>query len=298
MDELTQRAVNAARAVATRLGLRFTDTVLVNAGINVLVRFSPTNVLCRIATTTGLVRLGGVGFKREVEIARFLAARGLPVIGPSAALDAGPHEHDGLWLSFWDYLPATDEPIDAQAAAKALRSCHEALSDYTGTLVPWGAWEEARQIRTDLVDQGLLASADIDVLAELTAYVDAKIAEYALPLQAIHGDAHYENVMFTAQGLRWFDWEDCFLGPREWDIACMLRQSRVFDLHAHRAPQAMAGYGEEIRHETLDALVLARDLQAVSWGLLHAQQYDDAAERIASRMARMRQHLDRIGQAA
>lgn len=298
MDSLTQRAVAAACAVAEMYGLRFDAPELVNAGINVLVRLAPTDVVCRVATTTGHVRHAGIGLWREVGIASYLAAQGLPVIPPSPALPAGPHEQDELWLSFWDYLPATDEPIDAFAAACALRACHEALQDYPGELPLWGAWEEARQIRSDLAAEGVLQADDAIYLQAMTDHVDGRIAQYDLPVYPIHGDAHYENVMNTARGLLWFDWEDCFLGPHEWDLACMLRQSRVFDLHRERGPRALAAFGDGMQAEVLDTLVIARDLQAVSWGMLHARQYDDVAERVASRVERMRKHAAQMGLAA
>jgi len=34
----------------------------------------------------------------------------------------------------------------------------------------------------------------------------------------IHGDAHLGNVLFTAKGPLWTDFEAASMGPREWDI--------------------------------------------------------------------------------
>jgi thiamine kinase-like enzyme len=38
-------------------------------------------------------------------------------------------------------------------------------------------------------------------------------------MQALHGDAHFGNLLVTRDGLLWTDWEDAFLGPVEWDLA-------------------------------------------------------------------------------
>ena len=36
-----------------------------------------------------------------------------------------------------------------------------------------------------------------------------------LPLRPVHGDTHLRNVINTARGPLWGDWEDAFRGPLE-----------------------------------------------------------------------------------
>jgi hypothetical protein len=91
-------------------------------------------VVARVATTTGTVRQGDGWFAREVAVARHLAAAGAPIIPPSTAIEPGPHQHEGLVLSFWEFVEISDEPFDPFLAGRALRSCHEALIDFSGDL--------------------------------------------------------------------------------------------------------------------------------------------------------------------
>jgi aminoglycoside phosphotransferase (APT) family kinase protein len=43
----------------------------------------------------------------------------------------------------------------------------------------------------------------------------------------LHGDAHFRNCFFTAQGPIWADLEDACLAPPEWDAACLANTTRL-----------------------------------------------------------------------
>jgi Ser/Thr protein kinase RdoA (MazF antagonist) len=58
-----------------------------------------------------------------------------------------------------------------------------------------------------------LSRDDAAVLRRAAAGVRRRIDALALPVQAVHGDAHLGNVINTARGPLWNDWGDAFLGP-------------------------------------------------------------------------------------
>ena len=114
--------------------------------------------------------------RREVSVAGFLARAGAPVVAPSAELDPGPHTHDGISLSFWEYIEEVDVPLDATEAGHGLRACHELLTPL------WNDWEDAC-LAPRALDLGCLeAAASVwgddpkPVATALTAYgeIDAE----------------------------------------------------------------------------------------------------------------------------
>jgi hypothetical protein len=103
--------VATAVTVAAQLGLRSGEPVILHDANNTLVHLRPAPVVARVATMTGAVRQGPAWLKREVEVTAFLVAAGAPVIPPSQQIDPGPHEHDGLSLSFWQLVEEIDAPL-------------------------------------------------------------------------------------------------------------------------------------------------------------------------------------------
>ena len=74
-------------------------------GSNLLLHLRPAPVVARVATTTAMVRDGvEAWFQREVAVASHLVERGAPVVPPSNEVPPGPHQRNGLWLTFWRYV--------------------------------------------------------------------------------------------------------------------------------------------------------------------------------------------------
>src|SRR5262245_42470081 len=130
---LLDRAVRAATIVAARHGLAGTDPVVLAHHSNALIHLAPAPVVARVATVTADLRPGPDWLRREVEVAGYLSAQGAAVVAPSDELSPGPHEQDGLYLTFWRFMPAVGE-VDARAAGALLRDVHEALKGYRGDL--------------------------------------------------------------------------------------------------------------------------------------------------------------------
>jgi hypothetical protein len=265
--ELTRRGLDAAIVSARREGLRFAEPKVLRDRGNLLVHLAPAPVVARVATLTGTRRAGDRWLRREVAVAGFLARAGAPVVAPSAELDPGPHTHDGISLSFWDYVEEVEAPLDAAEAGRRLRVCHEALAGYRGELEPLGTLAEAERWLEELAAEGRI---DVHSAARLrvdAAEVRQRIEALGLPLQAVHGDAHLDNAINTAAGPLWNDWEDTCLAPRALDLGCLQAAASVWGDDPEPVATALAAYGE-IDPEALAVFVAARRFQGTLWSEL------------------------------
>ena len=285
--DLSDRAARAAAEVAEEAGLRFGRPIVLHDRSNLIVHLSPAPVVARVATTTGLVRRGDAWLAREVAVAGHLARSGAPVVAPTSELPPGPYLRDGLALSFWEYADELAAPPDAHRAGAGLRVCHEALTTLPGGLLPpMAVLAEARAIVERLARDGTLSPGDAAALRNAGADVTVRVDELAPPLQPVHGDAHLGNVIHTAAGPLWNDWEDTFAGPREWDLACLEASAQVFGSDAKAVAAARAGHGEEPDPDVLALLVEARRFQGTVWTVLSARGRPELRGRAAGLLAR------------
>jgi Phosphotransferase enzyme family len=266
-SELTRRGLSAVSAVAAEEGLRFTEPKILRDRGNLLVHLAPAPVVARVATLTGTRRAGEGWLRREVAVARFLASAGAPVVAPSAEIDAGPHTHEGISLSFWDYVEETGAPLDAAEAGRRLRVCHEALAKYEGELEPLGTLTEAEQWLEELAAEGRIDEDSASRLRGDASEVRRRIEALGLPVQAVHGDAHLDNVINTASGPLWNDWEDTCLAPLELDLGCMEAAASVWGDDPEPVAAALAAYSK-IDPEVLAVFVAARRFQGTLWSKL------------------------------
>jgi hypothetical protein len=281
---LDERALRAAIAVAARHGLRCDEPRVIRAASNLLVHLAPAPVVARVSTVTSTVRVGDAWFAREIAIASHLVAAGAPVVAPSAQIDPGPHRYDGLALSFWTYVDEAGRPLDAREAGRRLRLCHDALTSFAGELPHWAVLDEAQQALERLEADGALDREDAAVLRRGGERARARIEELELPLQAIHGDGHLDNVIAAPAGPLWNDWEDCFLGPRAWDLGCMHAAARAFGDDPLPVAAAQQGYGDGVDDVAIDACVEGRRFQGTIWGCVMAAQQPARLERALARL--------------
>jgi Phosphotransferase enzyme family len=264
----SRRAVRAAVQVAADHGLPVREAVVLRDGSNLTVALQPAAVVARVSTTTSAVRDGDAWLTRELAVAEHLVAAGAPVVSPSRELPPGPHDHDGLVLSFWELAPRVDEPADPGAAGEALRICHEALADFPGELPELGALEEARSLVDWLSAEERIGNEDAALLVEVGDRVVARIDALDLPMRPLHGDSHLRNVINTTRGALWADWEDTFAGPLEWDLACLAARAFVLGTGEDRGTVALDAYGADVDEAILDLFVEARTMQAAVWGVV------------------------------
>lgn len=293
MDELSQKAMNAALTVASAHGLRCDEPELLKDSANVLVHLKPAPVVARIATTTGLVRQPAQRWlERDLDIAHFLVAQNFPVVPPSNELPPGPHVFEALGnalaISFWEFAPhERGYAASARETASMLRDLHAVLRKYPGDLPRLGPVAEISHWIDQLAAWNAIAAADAAMLRTAHAHVlsqinQSQIDRMALPEQPLHGDAHNRNLLKTAKGLLWTDFEDACHGPIEWDLACFA------SVAAEGKEAALTSYAGDIPSEILTPFLEARQMEAIVWTSILATRFPGRKVRAEELLAQAR----------
>jgi hypothetical protein len=206
----TADAVSASVACARARGLPADDPEVIAEGYSVRVRLRPAAVVTRVVTVGRELRPDPLPWlEREVAVAQFLAASGIPVVAPWE--DPGPHVAEGLEVSLWHWVDHDSGEVSAAYFGTMLGQLHAALASYQG-------------------DLPTLVGPLTDISTALTVSSDPTLhraADELLPLalswprRPLHGDAHTGNVLMTPSGPVWTDFEDICVGPVEWDMASM-----------------------------------------------------------------------------
>jgi Phosphotransferase enzyme family len=246
----TRRAVAAAVAVAREHGLRVDEPVVLNDRFSVQVHLAPAPVVAGISTWTAELRPDITDWlARKVAVTDHLEAVGAPVVGNSRELPPGPHERDGLAMTFTTWAPPdADRTPDAADCVAMLPDLHAALATYPGEL-PLLA-----PVHQD-IPRGLAAldrHPDVLTPEERDRLLSAheRLAPFAAApgdVTVLHGDLHPGNLHATGGELRWIDFEDVCRGPVGYDLALL----RWMD------PTAGDGWAEP------EQLALCSDLRAV-----------------------------------
>jgi hypothetical protein len=255
-------AVQAAVALAAAHGVISTDPVVMKAGSNVIVHLRPAPVVARVASRTALVRPSVTShFARDLAVSSFLASRGVPVVTPSTELPAGPHTHDGFVLSFSTYVPHDPSvELSRPDVLKMLPELHAELRLYDGPLPVRGPLDDTDNTLAYLTAQGVPGlSPFYERRAELSALWDAHYND----VQPLHGDPHYGNVLMTADGPVWNDFEDTWRGPIAWDMACLAGAAGT-----EAAQRAVDIYGGGAAPSDVEFHVETRILFGTLWGVL------------------------------
>jgi hypothetical protein len=273
-------AEDVARELAKELGLADAAPVVVADRSNMVLRVGA--VIARVAMATSMVRIGMAWLRREVEIARFLAVRDVGVTRPIA----GPFERSGYVISFWEAENVHASP-DPAAAGAELRRAHSALAGYAGDLPLWGGFEEARQVLAR--GQARMTDAERDRMKRAWDRAERIVADAkgrSASFQAVHGDAHIGNVLATDRGVLWTDWEDAFVGPVEFDLACLRSRADLFGEDREAIEAMTAAYGDYDPDLVRD-LGLVRNVQVIPWLAVFAERDPELLPRMRARLARL-----------
>ncbi|MBD2355079.1 aminoglycoside phosphotransferase family protein [Tolypothrix sp. FACHB-123] len=284
-----QAAVQTVCEVAEQQFIKFDTAIILADRSNLLVHLSPSPVVARVATTTGTVRQGDTWLKREIAIASHLAIACAPVIPSSTVITLRLYHHNGLVLTFWEFVQELADPAEPTAVGRALRDCHSALIDFDDDLPIFDALSESEQIFAQLSSQGVFSPADAEMLQQANASIKTQFQQLQLPMQPIHGDSNFSNVLNTTQGVLWADWEDTFIAPIFWDLACLIAPSRVFGEHVEQADAALKSYGINIDTQVLDIFIEARAFQTILWNYVMGQQHPESWKRFEGRLQWFRQ---------
>ncbi len=267
------RALAAARAVALASSVACEDAVVVAAGSNVLVHLKPAPVIARVMTGTAMLH-GDVEswLAREVAVGAFLGGRGLAV-PPSDVLAPGPHQYEGLWMTFWEFVEhdASRPRPRAHELGVSLRELHAALADFPGELGPLSHVRDwLDRLLAELHPSPRLTAPDRDLLRSHLEELTPTVFESSLPVQAIHGDASISNLLRTHNGLIWNDLEDACVGPVHWDIAGLITDARARGEGEAFAVDFLRAYGG-LDLEELNDFIAAHLVYTTVWQAFTAQ---------------------------
>jgi hypothetical protein len=273
------RAFAAARAVALANSVACDDAVVVASRSNVLVHLKPAPVVARVMTGTAVLH-GDVErwLAREVAVGAFLGERGLAV-RPSDVLAPGPHQYEGLWMTFWEFVEHdASRPVPrAHELGGSLREMHAALADFPGEL---GQLSDVRdwldRLLAELQPSPGLSLQDRDLLRSHLQELTPTVFESSLPAQAIHGDASISNLLRTDNGLIWNDLEDVCVGPVHWDVAGLIIQGRAPGGSEAFVADFLRAYGGPDLEE-LDDFIAAHVLYTTVWQAFDAQRRPQTA---------------------
>jgi hypothetical protein len=252
---LTARAVAASVSVASAHGVRANDPQVLADAYSVRVHLKPAPIVARISTLIPLLRSPIESWlTRELSVAEFLAAKGAPVVPPSDLLPSIPHHCDGLEMTFWRYFEPISDAVPAPTILGRMQAeLHAVLRDYPGDLPPLPAFNDIPRGIDRLKQLGdILPASELTLLQ--TTY-DRLLPQLTNPvglLQPLHGDAHALNLIPTAKGLLWNDFEDTCIGSIAWDLINL-------------NDEGIAAYPNAPDLATLEPYRKMRQLHAIVW---------------------------------
>ncbi len=237
------RAVCAAEQAARAHGVEVIAPTILQDWNDTIVHLRPAPIVARVRTSW-LEDDAENTFEREVSVAAHAAARGAPLVPPTANPPAGPHRFEGLVVTFWEYVDELPGDVQADEAGRALRALHDAIAEYPFSLPPvWERLDRAQSIVDDAGSCPALPEDDRRFLADRLRDLRSGFLRLQLAERPLHGGPHLANLLRTPAGPRWIDFDTVCRGPLEWDLAHL--------------PEAAAVSFPEARQ---DALALARRL--------------------------------------
>ncbi len=207
------RAVTAARSIASSLGLRVDDAIVLHNSNKLTLRLRPCDVVARVAP------VAQQALEFEIAIARRLAESESPVAALDPRVEPRVHLRDGFAVTLWTYYQPVGTPVPAADYADALRRLHAGMRavDIEAPLAT-DRVASAQRIVASRDLSPALAEADRTLLADTLSRLGGVVGART-DVQLLHGEPHPGNVVATERGLVFVDLETCCRGPVEFDLA-------------------------------------------------------------------------------
>ncbi|WP_369183530.1 phosphotransferase family protein [Streptomyces sp. Y1] len=237
-DSATTAAAAASRALllraCARVGLPAAGAEPIRHGENALWRL-PGGVVARIGRAGQLAAAG-----RELTVARWLQARGVPAVRPLDTVDQ-PCAVDDQPVTFWHELPPHAAGTPADLAPLLLR-----LHRLPAPWPPLAPLDPFVRLPQRLDGASTLRPSDRRWLRERLAALRTAWADLppGLPTAVVHGDAWGGNVAVTADTAYLLDFERTALGPPEWDLTAVAVERDTFGSPSY--PAFCAAYGTDV----------------------------------------------------
>jgi len=270
-----RRAVQAAMAASSALGLDAADAVVLNNSNRIVLRLLPSDVVARVAPSAH-----HDGFEFEVEVARRLAEAKGPVAELDPRAEARVYTQDGFVISLWTYYELTGPEIAPADYAAALMRLHAALRQ-TDLAAPH-VTERVAGAQREIDDRGRtpeLPGPDRELLRTTLSRLSDSIRRSGAGEQLLHGEPHPGNLLRTRSGPLFVDLETCCRGPVEFDVAHAPEEAE------EHYPGADPGLISQCR-TLMWALV-------TTWRWLHDDQFPNRDYWRVEGLSRLRAALDR-----
>ncbi|MEU4766306.1 aminoglycoside phosphotransferase family protein [Actinosynnema sp. NPDC023794] len=266
----SRRACDAAVAAATALGLDASEAEVLYDVFSVVVDLAPAPVVARVPVVTPRGTTS-TGFQRtELDVSRWLAARGEPTVVPSGLVPAEPVERDGFAMTFWEKVEgATPTDYDVVKRMPVVARLHSILAEYPGETGFFPGMQGYVDLAFDDLEgrEDLLPAADLARARAEWAVLSPVISSPAafarafpgVPVQVVHGDAPFYNLIETADALLYSDYEHVGVAPVEWDLARTGEEA----ISSYNAAAADLGL-RTVDTGVLRAMERLRDLQVVA----------------------------------
>lgn len=234
LADRTRRATDAALEAGRAAGLEVECATVLHDVFSVVVHLEPAPVVARIPVVLPpgySPALQTARQQRELDVAAWLDARGVPVVAPSPLVQRMPVRCGGFGMTFWaladvapDHQPYAGVPIAKSA------ELHAALAGYPAPLPFLTPFTEAAPGMFDQLEPSeFLSGEDVErargQFAELSAVLGSATSfaarHPAVAVQTLQGDGPSHNVIRTTTGVKFADFEDVCRGPVEWDLAML-----------------------------------------------------------------------------
>ncbi|MBK9546935.1 MAG: aminoglycoside phosphotransferase family protein [Dehalococcoidia bacterium] len=272
-----QAAVEAAKSVASALGLRAEDAIVLHNSNRIAVRFLPCDVLARV----GPARTHGADFGFELEVSRRLAASGAPCGEPDPRVAPRTYERDGFAITFWTYYEPVSPETSPPDFAQALHRLHAGLRKMT---LPTPHFTdrvaEAQSLVGDPVLTPELRAADRELLANALRTLRTAVVQRGSKEQLLHGEPHPGNLLNTRDGPLFIDLQTACRGPVEFDVA--------------HAPEAVSAHYPNLDTELVDQCRLLKLAMVAAWRWDRNDEFPDGRRMGEDLLRQLRAASDRL----
>lgn len=268
------RAERAAAVAAERWRLR--PPTLLRRGMNAL--FTCGDVVLRVGNATAHPSLAH-------ELVGELADHGVPVVPPVSGLAA---EIDGLAVSGWMRVEATDQPIDWRAVGAAVRHVHDfpcgrVPDGYPApppTVFPWWDFDGLVAEVADRIDAAALTGLRSAIDRHRNWRTDV-----VRDVVVCHGDVHPGNVLVAESGPLLIDWDLLCTANPAWDHAMLTTYAERWGGEPGTYEAFAEGYGrsfidDPVTRSVADLRNVAATLMRVRAGIDDPAAADEAERRL------------------
>jgi hypothetical protein len=227
--ENPEENIKELMAAAKALGLNGVTPAVINNNWNLTVRLAPYPIVARVANLSPGEdpELRRETLAREIKVVRHLSMRGVPVVPYTEIVPPGPHRVGGKWMTLWEYQPAYPLPeLGGEDAVDMIGDLAAAMADFKEPVPRLGVWRNVSRSAAGL-RPFMKTDSRIAGLMPVFEQVDERIRSIDTLFPA-HGDAHPRNLIASAAGWRWIDFEEVSNMPKFWDLASFIGNTALF----------------------------------------------------------------------